>query len=110
MLVPDAKVAFAGDLFWRDSLPNLINASTKPWIATLDAMAKNGADFTFVPGHGEIGTAQNVTLFRDYLATLLKLVADARAQGKSGNALSEAVMPVLASNTANGTISSSWRH
>ena len=57
---------------------------------------KNGANFTFVAGHGDIGTAQNVTLFRDYLTTLLKLVTDARAQGKSGNALSEAVMPALA--------------
>ncbi len=96
VLIPDARVAFAGDLFWRNLAPNMINGSTKPWIATLDSMITNGAGFTFVPGHGDVGTVQDVTAFRDYLATLLKLVTEARAQGKTGNALSEAVMPVLA--------------
>jgi cyclase len=96
VLIPDARVAFAGDLFWRNLAPNMINGSTKPWIATLDSMIRDGAGFTFVPGHGDVGTAQDVTAFRDYLATLLTLVTDARAQGKTGNALSEAVMPALA--------------
>jgi glyoxylase-like metal-dependent hydrolase (beta-lactamase superfamily II) len=97
VIVPDANVAFAGDLFWRNIVPNMINSSTKAWIATLDSMVKNGAGFTFVPGHGEIGTAQDVVAFRDYLATVLTLVTDARAQGRTGKALSEAVMPALTS-------------
>jgi hypothetical protein len=59
-------------------------------------MVKNGADFTFVPGHGEVGTARDVAAFRDYLATVLELVSDTRAQGKSGKALVEAVMAALA--------------
>ena len=62
---------------------------------TLDVMAKNGAGFTFVPGHGDVGTAAEVLTFRDYLATLHKLVADARAQGRSGKALADAVLPAL---------------
>ena len=74
----------------------MINASTKPWIATLDTMVKNGPDFTFVPGHGQIATAQDVTAFRDYLATMLKFVADTRSQGKSGKALTDAVVSALA--------------
>ena len=95
VLIPDAKVAFAGDLFWLNMAPNMINASTRPWIATLDTMAKNGAEFTFVPGHGDTGTAQDVTAFRDYLATLMKAVSDARSQKKTGTALTEAVISVL---------------
>jgi cyclase len=95
VLIPDARVAFAGDLFWLNIFPNMINASTRPWIATLDTMVKNGAEFTFVPGHGETGTAQDVTVFRDYLATLMKAVTDARTQKKTGTALTEAVMSVL---------------
>jgi hypothetical protein len=38
---------------------------------------------------------QDVAAFREYLTTLRKLVADAQAQGKSGDALVEAVMPTL---------------
>ena len=33
--------------------------------------------------------------FREYLATLRKLVADAQGQRKSGEALADAVMPAL---------------
>lgn len=96
VLVPDARVAFGGDLLWHRAMPNLIDASIKPWIATLTSLAKNLAGYSFVPGHGEVGTAQDVTVFQDYLALLLKLVADARAQGRSGDTVTEIVAPALA--------------
>jgi glyoxylase-like metal-dependent hydrolase (beta-lactamase superfamily II) len=94
VIVDDAKVIFTGDLLWRGVPPNMIDASTKPWIETLDALAKN-VDATFVPGHGDVATVQDVIALRDYLATLQKLVADARVQGKSGAAMIEAVLPAL---------------
>jgi len=95
-LIPDTKTVFGGDLFWRNTLPNLIDASTKPWIDTLDTLAKNQSGYTFVPGHGDVGNAQDLGAFREYLATLRKLVADSQAQGKSGDALVQAVSPQLA--------------
>jgi glyoxylase-like metal-dependent hydrolase (beta-lactamase superfamily II) len=95
VLIPDARLAFAGDLFWRNILPNMIDGSTRPWIETLTTLAKSEAGYTFVPGHGDVGTTEDVAAFRDYLAALYKLVADARAQGRSGNALADAVMPQL---------------
>lgn len=95
LLIPDAKVVFAGDLFWRNMLPNLIDASTKPWIDTLDALAKDEAGATFVPGHGDVGNAQDVAAFREYLGTLRKLVSDAQAFRRSGEALAETVLPAL---------------
>jgi cyclase len=96
VLIPDARTGFAGDLFWRSTVPNTMDASVAPWINTLATLAKNAAGYTFVPGHGDVGNTQDIVAFRDYLATLLKLVADARNQGKSGNALVQAVMPALA--------------
>ncbi len=96
VLISDAKVVFVGDLFWRRMLPNLIDASTAPWIETLDTLlSQNDPEYTFVPGHGEVGTGRDVAAFRDYLMTLRTLVAEARAQGKSGDALTETVMPPL---------------
>jgi cyclase len=76
-------------------LPNLMDASTKAWIDTLDTPAMKEADATFVPGHGEVGTAQDVAAFREYLETLRKLVADAQALGQSGEALADSVMLAL---------------
>jgi glyoxylase-like metal-dependent hydrolase (beta-lactamase superfamily II) len=95
VLIPDAKIAFCGDLLFRQTMPNLIDASTKPWIETLDVLAKSEPDYTFVPGHGDVGNVPDVTTLRDYLATLRKLVSDATVQGKSGDALAEALMPGL---------------
>ncbi|HEY6507407.1 MAG TPA: MBL fold metallo-hydrolase, partial [Vicinamibacterales bacterium] len=95
VLVPDAKVVFAGDLLWRDMVPTLVDASTQPWIDTLDWLATNEPGATFVPGHGEVGTAQDVVALREYLVTLRRLVSDAQAAGTSGEALADAVMPGL---------------
>jgi cyclase len=96
IVVPDANVAFVGDLFWRNTVPNTIDASTKPWIDTLNTLVKERGGFTFVPGHGDVGNAQDAAAFRDYLATVRTLVADAQAQGQSdGGAIVEAVMTPL---------------
>jgi glyoxylase-like metal-dependent hydrolase (beta-lactamase superfamily II) len=95
VLIPDAKIAFVGDLFWRNTVPNTIDASTKPWIDTLTTLARERAGFTFVPGHGDVGNARDVAVFRDYLATVRTLVADAQAQGRPEGAVVEAVMTPL---------------
>src|SRR5262245_23131659 len=91
--IPDANVVFAGDLFWRDLLPNLVDASLTPWVESLISLEKSGS--TFVPGHGEVGTAREVRAFRDYLSALRTLVADARQGGKSGDDLVNGVLPAL---------------
>ena len=96
VLIPDAKVVFAGDLYWRDMVPNMVDATTDAWMNTLATLAKTEPDSTFVSGHGDVGNAQNLGVFRDYLATLRKLVSDARARGQSGEALADAVLPALA--------------
>ncbi len=96
VFVPDAKVAFLGDLFWHNMLPNLIDASTGQWVETLDAIAAmNVPNYTFVPGHGDVGNANDVVAFREYLTTLRALITDARAQERRGEALTQSVVPKL---------------
>lgn len=94
VFVPDAKVMFTGDLFWNHDLPNLIDADTAQQIRTNEDFLKY-SDCTFVPGHGEVGKAADVGAFKDYLVNLRKAVGDARAAGKSGQALTDAVRAVL---------------
>jgi cyclase len=95
VLIPDAKVGFAGDLFWRNALPNTIDASTAPWIQTLEAIAQQAAGYTLVPGHGESGTVEDLNAFRTYLATLRRLVAEAQTKGVSAQDIVSAVRPQL---------------
>jgi cyclase len=95
VVVPDAKVVFTGDLFWDHDLPNLIDADTQQQIATNANFMRDYPDATFVPGHGELGKASDVDAFKDYLLALRKAVSDARAAGKSGQALTDAVLASL---------------
>ena len=95
VVVPDAKVVFTGDLFWDHGLPNLIDADTAQQIASNDAFLKDYPDATFVPGHGEVARAADVRDFCDYLTALRAAVTEARRDGKSGQALTDAVLPVL---------------
>lgn len=98
VFVPDAGVAFAGDLLWRNMVPNIVDGTTPAWIATLDTLAKTNAQYTFIPGHGDVANARDVIAFRDYLGAVRTLVGDAQRQGKSGAALVEAVLPTLKKN------------
>src|ERR1700728_2212398 len=93
--VPDAHVVFCGDMLWKEHVPNLIDASTKPWIESLDAMQKDYGPSTWVPGHGGIANAQDVLTFRKYLADLRDGVRREQAAGKSGDALVQALLPNL---------------
>src|SRR5215467_16290872 len=36
VVVPQANVVFAGDLFWNATVPNTIDGDTKAWVQTLD--------------------------------------------------------------------------
>ncbi|MGH8117463.1 MAG: MBL fold metallo-hydrolase [Rhodanobacteraceae bacterium] len=95
VVIPDATVVFTGDIFWDHTLPNLIDANTKVQIASNDAYLHDYPDYTFVPGHGDIGHAADVRAFRDSLVTLRRDVAAAQAARKSGDALVGAVLPDL---------------
>jgi cyclase len=96
--IPDAHVVFCGDMLWKEHVPNLIDASTKPWIESLDAMQKDYGPSTWVPGHGGVANAQDVLAFRKYLADLREGVRREQAAGKSGDALVQALLPGLKSS------------
>jgi cyclase len=95
IIVPDANVVFGGDLVWQHHLPNLIDASTEPWMQTLDKLLADHASATFVSGHGDLATATDVKNFREYLATLRQEVGKAQSDGKSGKELVDAVTNTL---------------
>ena len=92
-----SAVVFCGDLFWRQTLPNLIDASTLPWMETLSTFTKFSAEspIVFIPGHGDPGNASDVAAFRGYLSDLRDWVSGAKKDGKTGAALVDAVLPQL---------------
>ncbi len=95
VIVPDANVVFGGDLVWQHHLPNLIDASTMPWIETLDTLLAQRPTATYLSGHGDVATPADVRDFRNYLAALRDAVAKAQKEGKSGDELATTVLADL---------------
>ena len=93
--VPDAKVVFCGDILWRHVSPNIIDGTVAHWIDTLDALrrAPEATQTTFVPGHGDVATVDDVAQLDDYLGDLRATVALERTAGLSGEALVKAALP-----------------
>jgi glyoxylase-like metal-dependent hydrolase (beta-lactamase superfamily II) len=79
--VPDANVVFMGDMGWRKTLPNLVDATVNDWITSLDSVLAQYPNARFVPGHGEVATAAEMKEFRDYLDDLRTRVKQAIANG-----------------------------
>ena len=94
--VPDADVLFGGDLLQKGTAPNLTDADTGAWIHTLDEIAPRFPSATIVPGHGGVARPLDMRGLRDFLSTIRTSVAKELRDGKSGDALVQAVMPRLA--------------
>jgi glyoxylase-like metal-dependent hydrolase (beta-lactamase superfamily II) len=95
VIVPDANVVFGGDLVWQKHLPNLIDATTSDWVKTLEKLLAEHPSATYVSGHGDVATPDDVRDFHDYLAALREAIGKAQAAGKSGKELEEAVSAQL---------------
>ncbi len=98
VMIPDARVYFFGDLFWRKTLPNLIDATVGDWKGLLGfAQANQQAmeSYTLVPGHGDVGTPEDMDEFLGYLSDLEAYVRKALNDGKDGDALTAVVLPEL---------------
>jgi len=95
VIIPDAQVVFTGDLFWKKTLPNLIDASTDKWIESDTKLAADWPKATFVSGHGGVGTGDDVLEFRGYLMSLRAALAQPVKDGLTGDALVTAVLPAM---------------
>jgi cyclase len=95
VIVPDANVVFGGDLIWQKHLPNLIDATTSDWVKTLEKLLADHPSATFVSGHGDVATPQDVRDFHDYLVALRDEIGKAQAAGKSGQELVDTVSAQL---------------
>jgi cyclase len=94
--VPDVKVLFCGDLFWRFP-PNIIDRTVSKWIATDRSFEQlpDASSMVFVPGHGDVATVKDVAVFRRYLTDLQSLTAAGLKMGLKGDALAADVIPKL---------------
>lgn len=105
--VPDANILFTGDMLWRKVAPNLIDGSVEEWSATAADFVRtpDASQTRFVPGHGDVADAKDVTEFRAYLLELRRLVEEGRKSGLKDDSLVQDVAVKMRAKFADWTIS-----
>lgn len=80
VLVPDARVAYTGDLLFAGVTPVMWHGPVDQWLAALDRLIALDAD-VFIPGHGAISTRLELRALHSYWAWLKHAVHEHAAAG-----------------------------
>jgi glyoxylase-like metal-dependent hydrolase (beta-lactamase superfamily II) len=75
LLLPDAKIAFMGDLLFVQSHPTTWKGDPHAWIDILEQISAYDLS-VLVPGHGPVGNMQDVVQLQQLLQEMLRLVAE----------------------------------
>lgn len=87
---PDDAIAYVkkegivacGDLFYNYVLPDGNQCILTNWVKAMDEILKLDAD-TYIPGHGPVGTKEELIVCRDYLARLDDTAKECVRKGSS---------------------------
>ena len=90
--VVNDKVLLAGDLLSVGTLPNLSDAYTAAWLRRLDEIGHMNIDH-IVPGHGPVGTKDDVQALRRYLETIRSMVAPIAENGTTNDLVEKLRLP-----------------
>jgi len=80
--LPDDDIVICGDLGFFATQPFMWYADPEGWIDWLDEMERSPHQ-TFVPGHGPVGGKKDLALMREYIATLTRMLREAKADGQT---------------------------
>jgi glyoxylase-like metal-dependent hydrolase (beta-lactamase superfamily II) len=99
LALPADSVAFIGDLGFFRTHPYLGDSTPEKWITTLEALAA-GEIGVFVPGHGPVGTKEDLIALKNYIRALDKLAAEVVEAGGSEEDAVRQPLPDFADNWA----------
>lgn len=99
LALPADSVAFIGDLGFFHTHPYLGDSTPEKWVANLEALA-TGEIGAFVPGHGPVGTKEDLIALKNYIRALEKLAAEVVESGCSEEDAVRQPLPDFAENWA----------
>jgi len=80
LMLPEERIAFLGDVAFFQSPPFMANCDPQAWIALLDKLAQSEFK-TLVPGHGPLGSRDDLILQKRYIAVLEEAVEQVVSSG-----------------------------
>ena len=88
--LPDDKVLIAGDVLVSGVVPTFQDGFIRNWIRLLDEIATLDATH-FVPGHGNLMSARDVTALRERIARFYEGVSEGYRSGRSETEIRESL-------------------
>lgn len=92
LFLPDERVAFLGDLLFSRSHPSIWHDDYRSWIDILEQIVALEPRVV-VPGHGPVGTLEDVVTLHDYLLELEAIATEAIERGASEEQLAQTLIP-----------------
>jgi len=93
LYLPAEKIAFMGDLLFIGCHPYLADGDPQEWLRSLAQIELLGLE-TLIPGHGRVGTSDDLALMRQYITELEALAAEVvKAEGSADQAAEQAIPP-----------------
>lgn len=92
VVVPDARVAYTGDLLFADVTPIMWQGPVSAWLAAIDTILALDVD-VFVPGHGPVSGRAELDALHAYWSWLSEAVATHK---QAGVAVGETVRRLVA--------------
>jgi cyclase len=91
LYLPVERIAFMSDLLFIGYHPYLADGDPHEWLRSLSQIELLDVK-TFVPGHGPVGTADDLALIRQYITELEALAAEVvEAEGSADQAAERAI-------------------
>lgn len=84
VVVPDARVVYAGDLLFARATPLMWNGPVTAWLVALESIMGLEAD-VFVPGHGPVSSHAELRGLHDYWSWLSAAVTDHHQAGRDAS-------------------------
>ncbi len=78
LLIPDAGIAFMGDLLFVDRHPWISDGDPESWKASLKLFYEDPLYETFVPGHGKVAGRESLKQLYDYFSAVQDLCNTAK--------------------------------
>ena len=92
LYLPKEKIAFMGDILFVQFHPWVGDSKIDDWVNYLEKIRKLNVE-TFIPGHGPVGNAQDVTLMISYLKNVEEIASQFKKEDKPDDAAINAKLP-----------------
>ncbi len=92
LTLPSEKIAFIGDIGFFEQMPYMQDCDPFGWVEILNKLVESDLEI-FIPGHGPVGTKEDLKLLEGYIILFRKWVGEFDRKGKPVGDLLQMELP-----------------